>query len=741
MKTKKLLSLIPLALFCLMGNVCWGVVNNTTVTKTGSSQKFINVSATAASSGDEVTVSNQYIAYTVNELVANTIKGVWYTQGSGNTGSSDASAISITGYRTANNKYTPISSSKSHTFYITNCISFSVIYDPRSGGRYITITATNVDDGTDVLTQGNSGTVASGTYYNVSLSGLDKTKYYRVVVVTNNGSDSRLGQIRLEAPHIDPSIEFRNGSYNVGDAALDLRDLFSSNSSGAVTYTITGDNNIGASIDGYSFTATTAGNVTVKALQAQAGAYNSKEVSATINVTSLTSPTFTVTPSADYLIGDDLTLNTLISENNSDGLVSYSIKSDGGTEASIDEGVFTATSEGTAIVTISVAETASFAAASRNVTITVTHNPLGTNTITYILTAASANVSGSSTSSYISSFSTAFSVSNLSIGTTSQTGYSGDITGSTEGATEYETTKYVDLVFVVANGYAFIPTEVSFSVNPFGNTGAMKYVLAFIDNNNTILSDEILCSKNTNNAVTFAADAFDKKALGGTIHVRAYFYGAKSDKKVYIKSPITITGNVIESVAVSTLSDRNYATMVTPAGKKLDFANAEGVKAYIATGFNGAKTAIVLKEISVAPANTPIIVWTETQGATVNVPVTANNPSSADETTLALSNLVAGDGSTAWDGTAGYTYYYLASDQFHKATSGTLQSGKAYLKVANGDVPATAPSLFFVFDEENNATDIQSIESADKAIKFFEDGKLLIMRDGVVYDALGRIIR
>lgn len=197
----------------------------------------------------------------------------------------------------------------------------------------------------------------------------------------------------------------------------------------------------------------------------------------------------------------------------------------------------------------------------------------------------------------------------------------------------------------------------------------------------------------------------------------------------------------IPTVPISTKSGRNYGTMVTPSDKKLDFANAEGVKAYIATGFNGAKTAIVLKEISVAPANTPIIVWTETKGATVNVPVTANNPSSADVTTLASSNLVAGDGSTAWDGTAGYTYYYLASDLFHKATSGTLQSGKAYLKVLTSEVPATAPSLFFVFDEENNATDIQSIESADKAIKFFEDGKLLIMRDGVVYDALGRIIR
>ena len=216
---QKLFTLLTLALFFCSG--AEAAVNNTTVTKPGGSQKYIDVATTAASSGDEVTVTNQYIAYTISELVANTIKGVWYTQASSGSGSSESSSISITGYRSSNSKYISISSSATHTFYVTNCISFSAIYDPRSGGRYLEITATNVDDAEDELTVKNSGTVASGTYYNVSLEGLSASKYYRVVVKTDNGSNSRLGQIRLEASSTDPTISAADASITATESGVE----------------------------------------------------------------------------------------------------------------------------------------------------------------------------------------------------------------------------------------------------------------------------------------------------------------------------------------------------------------------------------------------------------------------------------------------------------------------------------------------------------------------------------------
>ena len=103
--------------------------------------------------------------------------------------------------------------------------------------------------------------------------------------------------------------------------------------------------------------------------------------------------------------------------------------------------------------------------------------------------------------------------------------------------------------------------------------------------------------------------------------------------------------------------------------------------------------AVVLEPVKVVPAGEPIIVKTDTKGATVNVPATTDDADAVFSTSD--NKLVAGDGTTDWDGTAGYIYYYLSSDLFHLATSGTLQKGKAYLKV-EGSV--TAPSLGIVFD-------------------------------------------
>ena len=150
--------------------------------------------------------------------------------------------------------------------------------------------------------------------------------------------------------------------------------------------------------------------------------------------------------------------------------------------------------------------------------------------------------------------------------------------------------------------------------------------------------------------------------------------------------------DVIETVAVSTLAERNYASYVT--SQKLDFASAEGITAYIATGLNGGNDAVVLQSVDVVPAGTPIIVKTDTKGATVNVPITT-----AEASDVSANKLVAGDGTTV----ANSDYYYLASDQFHLATSGTLQSGKAYLQI-----PATARDLSIVIDEATALTLVNS---------------------------------
>ena len=83
---------------------------------------------------------------------------------------------------------------------------------------------------------------------------------------------------------VDPEVTFSNGEYTVGGAALDLSTLWESNSTGAVTYSVTNANGTGATINGTSFTATAAGSCTVQATQAATASHNTITKTATITV-------------------------------------------------------------------------------------------------------------------------------------------------------------------------------------------------------------------------------------------------------------------------------------------------------------------------------------------------------------------------------------------------------------------------------------------------------------------------
>lgn len=86
-----------------------------------------------------------------------------------------------------------------------------------------------------------------------------------------------------EVEKTDPTITFNNGSVRAGKT-LDLSTLFTSNSTGAVTYSITSGDNY-ASISGNILTGIAEGEVTVRASQAASLTYNAKTADATITVT------------------------------------------------------------------------------------------------------------------------------------------------------------------------------------------------------------------------------------------------------------------------------------------------------------------------------------------------------------------------------------------------------------------------------------------------------------------------
>lgn len=81
-------------------------------------------------------------------------------------------------------------------------------------------------------------------------------------------------------------------------------------------------------------------------------------------------------------------------------------------------------------------------------------------------------------------------------------------------------------------------------------------------------------------------------------------------------------------------------------------------------------------------------------------------------------------------------YVLLDDDKFHEIQGGTVTFNhtRAYLHVEGGE---PAPALRII----ETATNIENIEGNETAVKFIENGKLFIKKNGVVYDATGREVR
>ena len=87
--------------------------------------------------------------------------------------------------------------------------------------------------------------------------------------------------------------------------------------------------------------------------------------------------------------------------------------------------------------------------------------------------------------------------------------------------------------------------------------------------------------------------------------------------------------------------------------------------------------------------------------------------------------------------------FVLGTDNlFHQIIAGgevTINPTRAYLHIAGQElVPNTsAPGLRII----ETATDIESIEAVEEAVKFFQNGQLFIKKNGVVYDMMGAVVK
>ncbi len=445
----------------------------------------------------------------------------------------------------------------------------------------------------------------------------------------------------------------------------------------------------------------------------------------------------------NYTIGGSaLNLSTLFTSS-SDGAVTYTVKDANGTGAAIAGSSFTATTAGTATVTVTQAATGTYAPATLDATITVAYYPLGNHSLTWNLktNVAESSVTTNSklsTSSYIT-------ISNLlNNGLTITSAGKENYTTKIQAPASKDNNKYMYVTITVADGYYFIPKSVSMTMQAVGAAATADVVMS--DNatpeNHSI--SNMGQSVNKGKSSTISLSNSNLVAFSGTITMKMYCYGSSVDD--YRFGPtITITGIVVEETpeVVSINGTVKYATYhnysnayVMPAGLEgIVVAGNEGATLTLNTAYNAG---------DIVPAHEPLILHAadidENTNFSLYLTYTASEPKTNMLKGLADNGTTIGEGKhyhLSYDtedpaGTVGF--YYGAAD----GNPFSLNADKAYLVIPAG---SSAPSRFLLNEEENNATNVENIEANEKAVKFIENGRILIKKNGIVYDALGRIVK
>ena len=131
-------------------------------------------------------------------------------------------------------------------------------------------------------------------------------------------------------------------------------------------------------------------------------------------------------------------------------------------------------------------------------------------------------------------------------------------------------------------------------------------------------------------------------------------------------------------------------------------------------------------------------------GATITIPVAASGTSIEGNKLVGCPS-----GATITTSTPNYANIYVLANNEGTAQFENVQSyvtshdlsigaGKAYLNLAGMSLAPDALRLDF---EENNATQLEALAENENVVKFFQNGQLYILRDGITYDTMGRIVR
>lgn len=122
---------------------------------------------------------------------------------------------------------------------------------------------------------------------------------------------------------------------------------------------------------------------------------------------------------------------------------------------------------------------------------------------------------------------------------------------------------------------------------------------------------------------------------------------------------------------------------------------------------------------------------------------TLNNSSYDGTAAAAVNGLVGKYADFPFAGSGLSLVYVVLNNSIAPASEESgVKGNRAFIKL--DQVPgysASAPSAIRITEEENNATNINAIDANEEVVKFFQNGKLFIQKNGVVYDMMGTIVK
>ena len=203
---------------------------------------------------------------------------------------------------------------------------------------------------------------------------------------------------------------------------------------------------------------------------------------------------------------------------------------------------------------------------------------------------------------------------------------------------------------------------------------------------------------------------------------------------VTIKGTSALVYSKVEFVpAVSAnITSAGWATLYTPYA--LDFSGVEGLTAYTATCSEGV---VALAPVDNVPANTGVVL----KGAegSYYIPVIASSSTAQGDLKGSATE------ATAYNAFDEYTLYVLTAVgenvQFNPVTSGSINAGKAFLKIKGGASYARPMEVVFADEILTGINEAKSEIKAAKEGKFVVDGQLRIFSKGKMFNANGQLVK